>query len=144
MALMGLHYFHEVPQLGRSQGCHLIELDEWTATWTKQVDPPLSPPGPLLTQTHTCTRTDAHTLHPQRRVCTAARWNMAKRRPIILQTDDSGCGRPAHFSCRRSKPCCCRLLTTGLFSSPLLCLGWGKDFGRYVLLWDYLKLKWWC
>lgn len=52
MALMGLHYFYGAPQLGRSQGCRLIELDEWTVTWIKQVDPPLPPPRPLLTQTH--------------------------------------------------------------------------------------------
>lgn len=46
MALMGMHYFHGAPQLSRSQGCRLIELDEWTVTWTKQVDPPLPPPRP--------------------------------------------------------------------------------------------------
>lgn len=55
MALMGLHYFHGAPQLGRSQGCCLMELDEWTVTWTKQVEPPQPPPRPLLTQTHTHT-----------------------------------------------------------------------------------------
>lgn len=128
---MGPHHFSGAPQLGRSQGCRLMELDEWTVTRTEQVDPPLPPPRPPLTkithecertdthsQMQTCTRTAAHTHHPQRRVCTAARWNMAKRRPIILQTDDSGCGRPDHFSCRGSKPCCCRLLTTGLLLQP--------------------------
>lgn len=61
----------------------------------------------------------AHTHYPQRRVCTAARWNMAKKRPITLQTDDLGCGRLDNVSCPDLKPCCCRLLTTGsLLSSP--------------------------
>lgn len=62
MALMGLHYFHGAPQLARSQGCRLMELDEWTVTWTEQVDPPLPPPRPLLTQTRTCLWTHRHTL----------------------------------------------------------------------------------
>ncbi len=62
MALMGPHYFHGAPQLGRSRGCRLIELDEWTVTWTEQVDPPLPPSRPLLTPTHTCTWTHRHTL----------------------------------------------------------------------------------
>lgn len=62
MALMGPHYFHGAPQLGRSRGCRLIELDEWTVTWTEQVDPPLPPPRPLLTATHTCTWTHRHAL----------------------------------------------------------------------------------
>lgn len=99
---MGMHCFHGVPQLGHSQRCCLIELDEWTVTWIKQVDLPLPPSRPLLAQTliynHRHTWTSAHTHHPQRRVCTAARWNMAKKRPIILQTNDSSCGRPHHFS----------------------------------------------
>ena len=55
MALMGMHYFHGAPQIGPSQGSRLIELDEWTVTWTKQVDPPLPHPDTCwlkLTHTH--------------------------------------------------------------------------------------------
>lgn len=55
------------PTASNSQGCCLIELDEWTVTRTKQVDPPLRLPRPLLTQTHTqrhkLTNAERHTDH---------------------------------------------------------------------------------
>lgn len=63
IALMGMHYFQGAPQLRRSRCCCcLIELDEWTVTWTKQVDP--SPPPPKQTPADsncTWTRTRIHT-----------------------------------------------------------------------------------
>lgn len=98
-----------------------------------------------LRLTHARAHGPMHTppLHSQRRLCTAARWNMAKRRPIILQTDDSGCGRPAHFSCRSFKPRCCRPLTTALFFQSF-CLWNQVQLGPDILaaaacaLWDYL------
>lgn len=52
MALMGMHYFHGALQLGCSQGCRLIELDEWTMAWTEQVEPPLPLPRSPLSHTH--------------------------------------------------------------------------------------------
>lgn len=60
---MGRHYFHGAPQLGRSQGCRLMELDGWTVTRTTQVDPPQPPARPPLpeTQTHAHTHINAKT-----------------------------------------------------------------------------------
>lgn len=59
---MGLHYFHGAPQLGHSQGCRLIELDEWTVTWTEQVDPTLPPPRPPAdSNSHMHAKAQAHT-----------------------------------------------------------------------------------
>lgn len=52
MALMGMHYFHGALQLGCSQGCRLIELDEWTMAWTEKLEPPLPMPRSPLSHTH--------------------------------------------------------------------------------------------
>ena len=98
----------------------------WMVCSVDQAGGPMKPPSTNAhTHTHTthtnsihtsqiCTHTQPlrqHTHHPLWRLHTAARWKMAKRIPIILQTDDLGCGRPDHFSSWGLEPCCCQMLT---------------------------------
>lgn len=93
-------------------------------------------------------RTGRCTLPPrsQRRLCTAARWNMAKRRPIILQTDDSGVGGLLIFPAVVLNPAAVGRRQLLSFSSLFV---YGIKLGPDILaaavcaLWDYLW-KIWC
>lgn len=131
MALMGTHYFHEAPQLSHSQGCRLIELDEWTVIRTKQEDP---------TTTQTKTPADSNSQMPvNTQICTLSHTGWCTYTPSSKESVYSckvkhgkkrvqlssrqmtwDVGGLIIFPVEGLKPCCCRLLTTSLlFCSPL-------------------------